>query len=125
MTHLTKAQQETALGEGLALGAMILGVDAVNGNKTTLELDFRAAWRAWPHSSKLPAIDAGPSKDSLFPVLRKSVGRSTHHVAEWHGTWPFVPVILQDWTVNELADSIHEDITADSWRDLVKAWMKR
>lgn len=121
---LSKARQETALGEGLALGAFLAGVEAVNGNKGTLELNFRSAWRKWPHSSQLPSIKAGPAQDDVLRVLYKSERRATHHIAEWRGSWPFVPVLLQDWAVDELAESIHEEIPAQAWRDLVSAWLQ-
>lgn len=123
MSPLSKAHQQTILGEGLALGAVLSGLDSLTGNPTTLKLDFRAAWRAWPHASRLPVIKAGPSQDDVLHILGKSSRRSTMHVAEWHGSWPFVPVILQDWSSDELAESIHEDIPAESWRDLVRTWL--
>lgn len=36
---VTKASEQTAVGEGLALGALMAGVNELTGNKTTLELD--------------------------------------------------------------------------------------
>jgi hypothetical protein len=125
MTTSTKAQQQTALGEGLALGAVLAGVEGVNGNKTTLELDFRAAWRDWPYASKFPAVKAGPSQDDVFRIMGKSANRSTPHVAEWSGAWPFVPVIIHDWSADELADSIHEQVPAEAWLNLVRDWLQR
>ena len=41
----SKAVQGTIVGEGLAIGAMMLDVPAITGNKSSLELDFRRAWR--------------------------------------------------------------------------------
>lgn len=42
---MTGVQQQKAVGQGLALGALMLQVQAVNGDKGTLESDFRRAWR--------------------------------------------------------------------------------
>ena len=123
MNGLSVVRQRVALGEGLALGAHLLGIEQVGGNKTTLELSFRKAWRGWAYADKLPAINAGPSRDDLVHVLSKSSRRTTHHVAEWHGAWPFVPVILFDWTISALAEAIHDEIPASAWRDLVAAWL--
>jgi hypothetical protein len=55
---------------------------------------------------------------------RESERRATHHVAEWRGSWPFVPELLHDWDVDELAESINEKIPAQAWQDLVIAWLQ-
>ena len=120
---MSKASEETASGEGLALGAVMLGIEGVTGNKTTLEFSFRTAWKNWPYRSHFPIIKAGPRRDDVFHILQKSSSRSTHHVAEWHGAWPFLPVLLYHWTFRELADSIHQNIPAEAWRDLVQNWL--
>jgi hypothetical protein len=119
---VSKATEQAQFSDGLALGALMLGVEAINGNKTTLELDFRAAWRDWPHRSHYPSIKAGPAYDDLFSVMSRSATRSSHHIAEWE-TWPFVPTLLFDWTDEELADSINDAIPAAAWRALVRDWL--
>lgn len=99
------------------------GVAGVNGSKLTLELDFRRAWRGWPYARRFPTIKAGPAYDDVLHVLGKSGRRRGPIVAEWDGQWPFVPVLLQDWTHDEIAELIDEEIPADAWRDLVTAWL--
>lgn len=47
----SKAQQETAVGQGLAVGCLALGVVAVTADKLTVELAFARAWRAWPSAA--------------------------------------------------------------------------
>lgn len=62
----TRARQQSHLGQGLALGALMLGLDEVHGNRTTLEFDFRSAWRGWPYREHFPSIKAGPKDDEVF-----------------------------------------------------------
>lgn len=42
-TRLTKTQQETAVGEGLAVGVLAIGVEAVTTSRMTVDSAFRAA----------------------------------------------------------------------------------
>jgi hypothetical protein len=120
-----KAQQETTLGQGLALGARMSGIDSLNGPKTALEMGFRRAWRAWNFTRFFPDVAAGPANDSIFRILAASSTRSTHHIAEWRGSWPFTPVILVEWSDGEVADVIHEEIPASAWQQLAHEWLKK
>ena len=88
---VTKAQQETALGAGLALGAVMLRIESVTGNKMSLELDFRAAWRDWSYTKYFPHVKAGPVHDDVLRILQKSATRRGTRVAMWERSWPFVP----------------------------------
>jgi hypothetical protein len=117
--ELTKTQQEKVLDSGLALGAIMLGVECVDGKKMNLELDFRTAWRKWPYAFYLPQVKA----DDVLHILRKSHKRLGTRVASWEGAWPFTPV-AEDWSFDELATVIHEAIPALAWRDIVKEWLR-
>lgn len=100
------------------------GIDGVTGNKTTLELDFRRAWRRWPYAHHFPAVKAGPAQDDVLNIMSMSPRRRSPIAAEWQGQWPFVPVLINDdWTTDEVADIIHEDIPAEAWEQLVRAWL--
>jgi hypothetical protein len=125
MTNLTRNAQLVALGEGLALGAIMNGIGEVNGQKSELEWGFRRAWRAWDGAQALPAINAGPSRDDvLLHAIERSDRRRGPIVARWEGRYPFVPVLLVDeWTADEIADSIHEEIPAAAWALLVGGWL--
>ncbi len=72
---LSKATQETAVGEGLALGCVALEVDAVEGSKMDLEFAFRRAWRSWPYHSTFAVVRADVARDDLLRILGKSEGR--------------------------------------------------
>ena len=51
---LSKANQETAVGEGLALGCVALGVESFNAAKMTIELG--AALLEGPHAARGMAL---------------------------------------------------------------------
>jgi hypothetical protein len=120
----SKALQETILGEGLAIGALMLGISSVTGNKSSLELDFRRAWRGWASAAHFPAVHAGPVDDSVFRILRSSSARATPHVAHWAGEWPYVPVLLVDWSLIEAAEHIDDRVPPNEWVALVDQWLK-
>lgn len=120
----SKAQQETTIGEGLAVGAAMLGIEGVEGSKPTLEFDFRSAWRSWSYASKFPAVQTGPNADNVFHILRRSSRRATPHLAAWSESWPYAPVILVDWPLPDVADAVDEDVPGDAWAELVGAWLR-
>ena len=119
----SRAEQETAVGEGLAVGAVLLHIDSVSNNKATSELNFRRAWREWGPAHLFPAIHAGPSRDSLIHILSASSRRATPHLAHWVGEWPFIPEILVDWPLVEVAEHVDERVTANAWSTLVNTWL--
>ena len=122
---LTKAAQRRAVHEGLALGALMSGRTEVHGNRSTLEMQFRAAWRDWPHSTRFPHIEAGPAHDSVFiHVLGRSPRAQSGSVTHWDGQWPFVAMVKFDgWTHDQLAEVIDGAVPAEAWKALVDAWL--
>lgn len=92
------------------------GFEHVHGNKGTLELDFRSAWRSWPYKDRYRTIKAGPQFDDVLHILAKSERRRSPIVAEWQGQWPFVPVLLQDWSFQEIAELIDHEVPAEAWQ---------
>jgi hypothetical protein len=120
---VSKATQETEVAQGLALGALMLGVDDVTGKKTTLEYAFRDAWRDWPHAERYPVIKTGPTYDDVFRVMDKSTRPPRNRLVHWKSQWPYVPARLVDWDDQKVADVINEDIPAAHWADLVRIWL--
>jgi hypothetical protein len=119
----SKATQETEVAQGLALGALMLGVENVTGKKTTLEYAFRDAWRDWPHAERYPAIKTGPAYDDVFRVMDKSMRPPRNRLVHWESQWPYIPARLVDWDDQDLADVINEHIPAAQWADLVRVWL--
>jgi hypothetical protein len=55
---MTRARQETIVGEGFALGCVAVGRDSFNGQKMSIEFAFAHAWTRWPYSARFPAVRA-------------------------------------------------------------------
>jgi hypothetical protein len=102
----------------------MLEIESVTGNKTNLELDFRAAWRDWSYTKYFPQVKAGPVHDDVLRILRKSATRRGTRVAMWKGAGPFVPWTELDWSFKDLAVIIHEAIPAHAWEKIVRNWLR-
>ena len=122
----SKAQQETAIGEGLAIGCMALDVPAVKSAKMGVEFAFMRAWRSWPHAAKFPAIRADLDRNAITRILHDSQGRRNAHAAAWETAGrEYVPFAKQDWSMEDLADSAGRDFSVDleAWKELAQAFM--
>ena len=62
---LTKDSQVKEVVIGMALGALMQGVEAVTGNKTAFEFGFNHAWRQWGKAKHFPGIK-GHDPGNLF-----------------------------------------------------------
>ncbi|MGX5770305.1 hypothetical protein ACWKWN_06085 [Microbacterium trichothecenolyticum] len=121
-TELTKARQRHAVGEGLALGAVMAGIPSVHGNAIALQFAFRRAWRAWDYADRFPAIKAGPAQDDIFHILDGEVRRRASTPTGWVSSWPYLPTADgNDW--DDIADIIDYEVPASAWRDLAVAWV--
>lgn len=118
----TKARQEIDLGEGLAIGCLALGAAAITSAKQAIELSFRRAWRAWPHTTRFPQVHAGPQRDDIWRILGASAGRKHSYLAEWVATGPELePRVRQDWGLDEIGEQLADNtgISAEpgtTWR---------
>ncbi|MGI8723031.1 MAG: hypothetical protein ACR2JG_12480 [Geodermatophilaceae bacterium] len=120
---LSKATQETAVGEGLAVGCVALEVDAIEGSKMDLEFAFRRAWRSWPYRSTFPVVRAVVARDDLLRILGKSGGRRSAHLSGWASQWPFVPYVAESWTVEDVAEILRGStgVPLAGWVELAQA----
>lgn len=98
----SKAQQETIVGEGLALGLLAVGVDALTSRKQAVEFASGRAWRSWPHRSKFPQVRMDIARNDVLRIMRNSERRRGSVLAYWAtgGAW-YEPVQRADWSVEE------------------------
>ncbi len=101
---LSKADQETAVGQGLALGCVALEGESFNTAKMTVELAFVHAWRSWSSRSHFPAVRAKLSRNDLLRIISKSPRRRSTHLTGWSNEWPFVPFISEHWSIKDVAE---------------------
>lgn len=119
---MTKAVQQTAVGEGFALGCVALGRHEFNGSKLAIVFAFIHAWRDWSYRSRFPAIRAGHDRNDLLSIISKSPRRRSPHLAGWVSEWPFVPYIADAWSPEEVADLLapEAEVPLGGWVQLVK-----
>lgn len=126
-TTLSKARQHIAVGEGLALGCLAVGVTEVMGEKMDIEFAFRHAWRRWPHARAFPAVHAGPQRDDLLHILDRSEGRRSAHLTGWSSSWPFVPYLAEHWSIEDTAEILagSSGVPLAGWVDLARTFVDR
>lgn len=122
---LTKAAQETAVGEGLALGLVAGDVDSFNGSKMSVELAFQRAWRDWAHRGRFPAVHADVARNDLLRIIGKSEGRRSAHLSGWASQWPFVPYIHENWELEEIGGPLESSsgVPLNAWIELARAFI--
>lgn len=54
---LTPVQQQTEVGEGLAVGCLVVGVSAMTSQDGPLESAFAQALASWPLGCPIPVAD--------------------------------------------------------------------
>ncbi len=122
---MTKAAQETAVGEGLALGLVALDVGSFNGSKVSVEVAFQRAWRDWSHRARFPVVHTDVARNDLLRIIRKSGGRRSPQLSGWASQWPFVPYVHEDWElegVGELLES-SSGVPLTAWIELARAFI--
>lgn len=122
---LTKAAQETAVGEGLALGLVALDVDRFTGSKMSVEFAFQRAWRDWRYRVTFPAVHADIVRNDLLRIIGKSEGRRSAHLSGWASQWPFVPYLHEDWEVEEVGELLESSsgVPLGGWVELAGAFI--
>ena len=124
--RLTKAQQETAVGEGLAVGCLAIGVIAVTSEKMAVELAFVRAWREWAWSSPFPVIHATHARNDLLRILHASPRRRGSVLAGWSSDREHQPYLPVDWGVDEAGESLESwtGVPLQGWVELARAFVE-
>lgn len=116
----TKDQQVKHVVEGVALGVLAQGVEAVTSAKGSFELNFNGAWRRWSRADQFPSLNDRPGEQFWIGV-GKSQGRRGATAAWDRHQWaaPFLLGGYRDWSVDECLD-LHADERASpaQWKEL-------
>ena len=124
---LSKADQRTIVGDGLAVGCHDIGVTAVTARKLELELSFNHAWRSFPlATSMFRQIKGDLTRCDIVAIIADSPRRRWSRV-EWYqeGAW-----WLPEWAsvdVDDVADSLTElyGIERSRWTELAQPLVER
>jgi len=126
MERMTRAHQRSIVGSGLALGALMIGVDRVNGNATSLQQALHSPWWHWEHAHRYPLFRVGPPHDDVLRVMKETQMRTRGTLTWWAGQWPFVPRARDDWDdAEEIAEFLDPGVPARAWKSLVSDWLLR
>ncbi|MEJ2888849.1 hypothetical protein [Actinomycetospora aeridis] len=121
---LTRARQETEIGEGLAVGCLVAGVHAV-GAAAGLDPALVGALGPWPWAARYPALHRTPRLDD---VLRRSAGRRGNRVARWTPSRDaFVPQLCDDaWDLFAACVRLEETtaVPARRWCELADRFLR-
>ncbi|MFI9452590.1 hypothetical protein [Amycolatopsis sp. NPDC052450] len=129
MATANKDQQVKHVVEGVALGVLAAGVEALTSTKMALELSFNQAWRRWPPAADFPSL-RGPDPGNLFwGGLHRSAGRQWASAA-WENDRRWVrPYLRGGWSLDELDDCLEdfadERATANDWREFGRLYLER
>jgi diphthamide biosynthesis methyltransferase len=80
-SSMTKATQETAVGEGLAVGCLALGVTGVSSARVDVNLSLSHAWRNWPPARVFTVVKASLDRKDTRRILHDSANRRWSMVA--------------------------------------------
>lgn len=125
----TKDQQVKHVVEGVALGVLAAGGEALTNTKMAMELHFNHVWRRWAPAARFPGI-GGPDPGNLFWIgIGRSPGRRWASAAwENDGRW-IRPYLRDGWSAGDLDacldDFADERATADDWREFGRMYLER
>jgi hypothetical protein len=126
-SSMTKATQETAVGEGLAVGCLALGVTGVSSARVDVNLSFSHAWRNWPPARVFTVVKASLDRNDIRRILHGSANRRWSMVAAWEcGRW-HEPDLRSDWTIEEAGESLADNtgVGLDAWTELARVFVER
>jgi hypothetical protein len=118
-----KDQQVKTVTEGLAVGVLAQGVEAVTSRRQTFQFAFDAAWRDWAPAGRFPSIAGTFPSDHIVVGLARSEGRRFTTTAWRHsGPW-YEPVRCEGyetWTVEDCLEHISDGqvTSAEHWTQL-------
>ncbi len=125
MTY-TKDQQIKHVVEGLALGVLANGVEAVTSAKMTQEFAFNHAWRRWGPASKFPSIKGHDPGNLIWIGIGKSERRQGARAAWERDRWCYPYVRLQGWTAMAcLEHHADERASISDWLELGRIFADR
>jgi len=121
---LTKVDQETAVGQGLAVGCLALGVTAVTSKKMSVEFAFIRAWRDWTWAPRFPRIRADLERNDILRIIHASPRRRGGYIAEWSVGRDLEPLLRGDRDVDEAGTQLEiaSGVPLSGWVELARTF---
>jgi len=128
MEKLSKANQESYVAQGLALGVLSYDFDELPSDKCTFEFAFQHAWRRFPQRKRFPTVLGHRSADPIHALVGRSERRRGPIVAAWdtEGRWIVPYVAIEGWDVDESGETLANwsDGPWHVWRSLARDFLK-
>lgn len=124
-SKLTKARQQTAVGEGLAIGCIALGHTELSANKMAVEFAFQRAWRDWPQARMFPQIRAGLDRNDIYyQIMGRSGNRQGPRLAYWNVGRTLRPQLSEGSDMEDAEDLIEKfyELPMSAWANLARAF---
>lgn len=119
---LTRDQQLSAVGQGLALGCRANGVTTLTGSKQDLQASFASAWNYWRSRTTFPSVKTGLDTSDFHPIVRKSSTRISY-VAAWTHDKTLTAVLRDEGRSIEEAGEIlaaYSGVPLADWQGLAR-----
>jgi hypothetical protein len=119
----TKAQQLKAVGEGLAVGCLMLGHHELPANKMNVELAFQRAWRSWPHAGRFPSVRADLERNHIYwQIMDNSARRRQPTIAFWDVGRTLHPQLQEGFDMDDAKDLLPKfhDLPIAAWVELAQ-----
>lgn len=131
---LTPARQRNGVSEGMALGLLMCGRDALPFDKVAVDLAFEGAWRSWPYRTKFPQVntDLSNGSDGVWVMTRADADKRVHALYwEQDGRTISIHPRQPEWTPNDQDDVdyavevIDGDVPLTGWEELAREFLRR
>ena len=123
MQRLSDAIQESYVEQGLALGVLADGVDALPSGKLDFEFALSHAWGRFPHAPTFPRILSRFAADAYYSIPLRSERRRGPLLAAWSKSqsgWLVPYVWNEGWDVEESGHMLGDwsGVPWSAWQDL-------
>ena len=117
----TKKQQKLTVAEGIAVGAVALGIDSLAYSKMRFEFAVESAWYRWDYASHFPSLLGQHGGNEIWLAVGDSGNSRRMNRWEIEGGRMY-PVTFDDWSPEDCWDvSLKEyGVPLHGWVDLTK-----
>lgn len=125
MAKLTRDHQVRTVVEGLALGTLALGVEAVTAGKMDLEFAIDHALRHWSYADAFPSLSGNLGPNYVWLGIRKSERRRQAYAAWQDGQWLQPYITIEDWSVEDCTNVLGKQgpVPHDGWLELGRLFL--
>lgn len=118
----SNAQQDSYIAQGLALGVLAAGIEALPADKLSFEFALSRAWRNFAGASLFPRVGHPHAADPYYALLSKSERRKGPLMAAWAmSNGVLAPYVWMDqWDVDESGEMLANwtGVSWDAWKQL-------